>query len=305
MSSWQAEIHMTYNLLEVCLHNAFDYGLNTNPREPSLFFAASLILYPHLFSHSLAAELTVRHLIIEGAVFNQIWAMTYDSMLNYLQKTYNTFSYGFDEDYEGRKHILEDLLAKQPDMGLGPNRPGLDFNCSLIWAEQYFDIFHEYTKSMVDSIYETEDRLKNDGHMAEFWESITRLFATIPDRYDKLQTKAGLSRFLADTICHLSVGHEFYGTTAVSGAADPRIVTVSRSAQLPLPISFDLSKLFLFCRHKFLRMVALLVSTNGALSRLFRLLLPTSTFVLFFRIPRTLFRTAAEHSLKFSTMLPP
>jgi hypothetical protein len=53
-----AEMHMSYNLLEVALHNAFDYGLNTNPREELNCHPIRLILYIHLFSHSLATELT-------------------------------------------------------------------------------------------------------------------------------------------------------------------------------------------------------------------------------------------------------
>ena len=52
------EMHMSYNLLEVALHNAFDYGLNTNPREELNCHPIRLILYIHLFSHSLATELT-------------------------------------------------------------------------------------------------------------------------------------------------------------------------------------------------------------------------------------------------------
>jgi hypothetical protein len=53
-----AELHMSYNLLEVALHNAFDYGLNTNPREELNCHPIRLALYIHLFSHSLVTELT-------------------------------------------------------------------------------------------------------------------------------------------------------------------------------------------------------------------------------------------------------
>lgn len=79
------EIHMTFNLLEVALHNAFDYDLNkTFPRSTFNGHPIRLILYIHLFNHILAAELTVCHLVQEAAVFSQIWALTYDSLLNYI-----------------------------------------------------------------------------------------------------------------------------------------------------------------------------------------------------------------------------
>jgi hypothetical protein len=55
------EMHMSYNLLEVALHNAFDYELNTNPREELNCHPIRLILYIHLFSHSLATELTGKY----------------------------------------------------------------------------------------------------------------------------------------------------------------------------------------------------------------------------------------------------
>lgn len=52
------KMHLSYNLLEVAAHNAFDYGLNANPREELNCHPIRLILYIHLFSHSLAMELT-------------------------------------------------------------------------------------------------------------------------------------------------------------------------------------------------------------------------------------------------------
>lgn len=223
-----AEIHMTYNLLEVALHNAFDYDLNTNPRDELNAHPFRLVLYIHLFSHSLAAELTVRHLIQDGAVFNQIFALDYDSLLNFMQQTYNSFEYACDEDFEAREKTNEKLRERSPSAG-SPDRSALslDFNCSLDWELSYRDIFVRYADSMVDAIYYSDQHVKDDDALQEFFATILTLFNTVPDRYEAFQSKAGVSRFLSDTINHLVIGHQFYGTTGVSGATDPRIILVS------------------------------------------------------------------------------
>jgi hypothetical protein len=202
-----------------------------------------------LIYHSHAPSIiTVRHLIQEGAVFNQIFALKYDSLLNFLQQTYTGFVYASDEDFEGRTHTMEKLRETEPPstsagiptpVGETPppptsaGRPKLDFVCSLDWELKYHKIFTKYTDSLVDAIYEDDEHVENDDELQDFYVSLNTLFETIPDRYNAFKSKAGIKRFLSDTINHLVVGHEFYGTTGVSGATDPRVIMVSDMLQLP------------------------------------------------------------------------
>jgi hypothetical protein len=172
----------------------------------------------------------VRHLIQEGAVFNQIFALKYDSLLNFMQQTYTSFVYASDEDFEGRKQDMQKLRETQPpSTGTSAGKPTLDFVCSLDWELKYNEIFVKYADSLVEAIYRNDAHVQNDATLQEFYESLSTLFDTVPGRYENFQSKAGIKRFLSDTINHMTVGHEFYGTTGVSGAADPRVILVSFS----------------------------------------------------------------------------
>lgn len=85
---------MTYNLVEVSMHNAFDAQEQwTHPFRT--------FMYLHFFSHELAEEITTEHLIQERAVFSQIFSTTHNEMINHLNDTYSNFYYGEDEDFEG------------------------------------------------------------------------------------------------------------------------------------------------------------------------------------------------------------
>jgi hypothetical protein len=216
------EIHMTFNLLEVALHNAFDYDQNLAfPRARFNGHPIRLILYIHLFNHILAAELTVCHLVQEGAVFSQIFALTYDSLLNYITDQYNNFKYASDENWEYRKKAMEPLLNRQ---SVNP-----DFTCALQWELEYKRIFDNYADAMVEAIYNGPGNDIDDGALQEFFRSIQKIFANIPARFHNLTNKQGLKRFISDTINHLCIRHEVYGTTGVSGALDPRL----NGTQLP------------------------------------------------------------------------
>ncbi len=106
----------------------------------------------------------------------------------------------------------------------------LDFVCSLDWELKYHDIFVKYADSLVDAIYEDDQHVENDVELQDFYKCLNTLFETVPDRYNAFRSKAGIKRFLSDTMNHLVVGHEFYGTTGVSGATDPRVIMVSDMA---------------------------------------------------------------------------
>ncbi len=51
----------------------------------------------------------------------------------------------------------------------------------------------------------------------------------LPERYDGFQSRAGVARYCTDTIHHLVIRHQVYGTTGVRAAMDPRL----SSTQVP------------------------------------------------------------------------
>ena len=230
-----AEIHMTYNLLEVAAHNSFDVKLNEHGDGGSDSFNAHpvrLYLYIHLFSQSLAEELTTEHLVQKGAVFSQVFAMKYDSLCTYLSQKYNDFVYASDEDFEYRKAVMEPLRKLGPPTTVTAHSP--HFLCSLDWELEYYEIFSEYAKSVVEATYGTGDAadslIQADEALQGFFQSLECTFNQLPARYEGFQTANGLTCFLADSSQHLVVRHQFYGTTAIAPAMDPRL----GSTQVPV-----------------------------------------------------------------------
>lgn len=200
-----ADIHMTYNLLEAVLHNAFDAkGQFTHP--------VRTFMYLHLFSHELAEELTTEHLVQEGAVFNQIFATTHDALINHLNDQYHSFEYADDEDFEYRTDIMR--------MENGEILPKACIN----WELEYVKIWRKYTDGIIDCIYANDEDVANDQYIQDMLCGLKEVFfKPLPDRYDDLKTKKGLSRWASDTMHHLIVRHQVYGTTGINSAIDPRI----------------------------------------------------------------------------------
>ena len=199
-----AEIHMTYNIVEVTMHNAFDVqGKFDHPFRT--------FLYLHLFAHGLAETLTTEHLLQEGAVFAQIFATTQDGLTRHLNDTFQRFRYGEDEDFEEREELMTvdgELLPRS----------------AIRWERDYAEIWQRYTTKLIDCIYGTDADVLDDWHLQEFHSNLSRiLLQELPPRYDGFRTKAGVARFAADTIHHMVVRHQVYGTTAVRAALDPRI----------------------------------------------------------------------------------
>lgn len=217
-----AHIHMTYNLLEVTAHNSFDVFLNKSSNQEYNGHPVRLYLYIHLFSHGLAEELTTEHLVQEGAVFSQIFALTYDSLCDYLSREYNDFTYAEDEDFDLRKAIQKPLRSSKPTNT--PYEYGAPFSTGLDWELEYYDIFLAYATNMTSAIYGKNDtNVKNDAALQEFYGALECVFNKLPSRYESFQTIKGVTCFLADSSQHLVVRHQFYGTTAVGPALDPRI----------------------------------------------------------------------------------
>ena len=208
-----AEIHMTHNLVEVAMHNAFDaQGQFAHP--------VRTFMYLHLFSHELAEELTTEHLVQNGAVFSQVFATTQDALVDHLNDAYSAFHYGDDENFE----LRADLMRMAPS---GANDEGELLPRSAIrWELDYFNLWMRYTTSIIDATYADDQAVINDTYLQDFWQELNRvLLNALPARYDNFQTKQGVARWAADTIHHLVVRHQVYGTTGVRAALDPRINT--------------------------------------------------------------------------------
>ena len=92
---------------------------------------------------------------------------------------------------------------------------------------KYAEIWQRYTKDLIDIIYDDDAAVRADTCLQEFHRDLNTFFLKgLPERYESLETKAGVARYAADTIHHLVVRHQVYGTTSVKAALDPRISKV-------------------------------------------------------------------------------
>ena len=204
------EIHMGLNLVEVALFNSFD-------AKQQWFHPVRLALYPHLFAHELAEELTTQNLLEDKAVFPQIFATTNSALMRHLNDRFQEYELGHDEDFEGR---LKTLLGEHSGSRLEDLLP----HSSLIWEMKYAAIWQVYATKLVDAVYDDDHSVEHDECVQTLYSNLASIFkVNLPDRYDQLKTKAGLSRFISDTMHHLIIRHEVYGTTGVRLALDPRI----------------------------------------------------------------------------------
>jgi hypothetical protein len=204
-----AEIHMTYNLVEVAMHNAFDaQGQWAHPFRT--------FLYLHFFSHELAEEITTEHLVQEGAVFSQIFATTHAALIDHLNDCYANFEYGEDEDFEARTAAMT-----MPGKG-GKILP----NACINWELKYFEIWHKYTTDLMNIIYPDDQAVRADKYLQDFHNGLLQVLPKgLPKRYDGFKSRKGVARFAADTIHHTVIRHQVYGTTGIRAALDPRIST--------------------------------------------------------------------------------
>ncbi|EDM68442.1 hypothetical protein PE36_03421 [Moritella sp. PE36] len=208
-----AEIHMTYNLVEVAMHDAFEaQGQWAHPFRT--------FMYLHFFAHELAEEITTEHLVQEGAVFSQVFATTHDSLVHHLNDCYSNFEYGADEDFEARAA----MLTMQGSAG----KPGeLLPNACIKWELDYAKIWNGYTTALIDIIYTDDAAVQADKYLQDFHAGLLQVMVKgLPARYEGFQTKAGIARFASDTIHHTVVRHQVYGTTGIRAALDPRISKV-------------------------------------------------------------------------------
>lgn len=204
------EIHMGLNLVEIALFNAFD-------ANKQWFHPIRVAMYPHLFAHELAEELTTQNLLEDNAVFPQIFATTNASLARYLNDRFAEYQLGSDEDFAEREAIL---MAGRQGATLEETLP----NCSLIWEKRYAALWNEYASSLVNATYPSDEALRNDQYVAHLASNLDALFQQpLADKYAQLSTRQGLIRFIADIMHHLIIRHEVYGTSGVRLALDQRI----------------------------------------------------------------------------------
>ena len=220
-----AELHQAFNLLEYALHNEFDCALNKFRRlEGFNAHPLRVVLYVHMFSHALATELTVEHLLQKNGVFEQVFALNHESLVEYMEDKFYTFDFCSDEDWAYRTACMAPLLSQAKNASVdGAVEPG--FSCSLEWELCYKQHTDTYAQAAIGAMYDSDEDVKADTELAGFWKELCGLYAAISDRYDKLQTKDGLALFVSDLVFHLTVRHELYGTCAMAGAFDSRIMT--------------------------------------------------------------------------------
>jgi hypothetical protein len=204
------EIHMGLNLVEIALFNAFDAKLQWN-------HPIRIALYPHLFAHELAEELTTQNLLEDGAVFTQIFATTNAALMRHLNDRFSEYQLGRDEDFDYREKVL---LSGRKGERLADVLPG----SSLIWEREYAEVWQEYADAIVNGAFESDEKVADDRCIQTLFANLSDLFLQpLPKRYAQLATKSGLARFIADTMHHLIIRHEIYGTSGVRLSLDPRI----------------------------------------------------------------------------------
>ena len=204
------EIHMGLNLVEIALFNAFDAKKHWN-------HPVRMVLYPHLFAHELAEELTTQQLLEDGAVFPQIFATTNAALMRHLNDRFSEYQLGRDEDFELREKVL--LTGRQ-----GKKLEDVLPRASLVWEKQYANVWQTYSTEIVDAAFSKDSDVANDECIQALFGNLSELFhQKLPKRYGKLKTKSGLARFIADTMHHLIISHEIYGTAGVRLSLDPRI----------------------------------------------------------------------------------
>lgn len=204
------EIHMGLNLIEIALFNSFD-------AKREWFHPVRLALYPHLFAHELAEELTTQNLLEDKAVFPQIFATKNSSLMRHLNDRFGEYTLAQDEDFEHRERVL--LHGRE-----GETLEQVLPRCSLIWEKRYAAIWIAYATTLVEAAFGNDADVAADECVQVLNANLDAMFRQpLPDRFDDLKTRTGLARFIADTMHHLIIRHEVYGTSGVRLALDPRI----------------------------------------------------------------------------------
>ena len=145
------------------------------------------------------------------AKFAQIFATTQTGLIHHLNDSFTHFEYGDDEDFERRAELMSidgEVLPR----------------AAIRWEVKYAEIWQRYTKTLIDIIYADDAAVGADEYLQGFHRDLCSvLINPLPERYESFATKQGVARYAADTIHHMVVRHQVYGTTSVKAALDPRI----------------------------------------------------------------------------------
>ena len=157
-------------------------------------------------------------------MFNQVFALKYDALVDYLSSVYGKFTYASDEDFGYRSLVNQDICGTDASYITTFDVCSPPVANALQWEKEYYQIFETYAGSIVKAVYANEDKnVKEDLALQDYYNALTQLFHKMPARYDEFQTINGVTKFVADTINHLVIRHQLYGTTAVASVMDPRL----------------------------------------------------------------------------------
>ncbi|AYV84922.1 MAG: hypothetical protein Satyrvirus1_8 [Satyrvirus sp.] len=215
-----AGIHMLFNLVTISLINSFVIGQDD-------LHPLYAVMNVHFYNHSLVEEITTAHLMEKGAVFNQIFALSHTDICNFVGDYFKNIDFGKDADIESKQNIFG---AKIP-------------NSQLDWQTEYKEIFMKYANKVVDAIYGTEEQIKNDNLLKNFYEELDSALkernrgqssGLSDERYGKLDEKKFLVRFIADCMHTVIILHKVYGTKvpqfAVHAKLFPSQIPINGSA---------------------------------------------------------------------------
>jgi len=174
----------------------------------------------HFFNHTFVNELTTGHLLTKTGVFAQIFATTFYGLCDYLNDKYVNFEYAMDCRYEDRCEVLDGKFPK---------------NGQLSWEGDYQKVYRKYGEDIANACWATDEDVQKDKLIQNFYgEMQKRIIKGLPLRHD-FRTKAGVARFIADSVYVVTVRHEVYGTKATFPGMDPSIM----SSQIPRDFGLD------------------------------------------------------------------
>lgn len=183
----------------------------------------------HYFNSTAVQELTTPHLLDKTAVFAQVFAFSHHGLTKFLDEEYANYKFLNGTDMEDRNSNFS--------------------SSALQWERVYHEqVFSPYADQIVEAIWGSNDaRVAADPSLQALHANLS---AQLPrrelgKRHAKLETAAGVSRFLADLIFHVTVRHEILGTLVPLAILDHRFTGGSQQVEdgSPLPLEEYLSLL--------------------------------------------------------------
>jgi len=164
----------------------------------------------HFYNHVLVEEKTTAHLMDVGGVFNQIFALDHESICSFVQDNFNAQVYGKDAELDRRAAVFGDSIPK---------------HSQIYWQKEYLEIFQEYARSLVTTIWDSDEELIGDNLMQKFYQELNDLHKRrginnsgdeLPKKYHSFQAREGVELFIAESMFVVIILHEVYGTKVPS-----------------------------------------------------------------------------------------